>query len=76
MQGCRLGISVAYRRSVGLYADLATALVDGSLPQVTVRLTRVKILIIDDIGLGEITASFAQLLLDVIDRRMRIGPSL
>lgn len=73
MQACRLGIPVLYRRTVDLYADLTTALADGSGPRLKARLANPRVLILDDVGLGEMTMSMAHVLLDVIDRRFRTG---
>lgn len=49
---------------------------DGSLPKLKAELIKPCLLILDDFGLGDISPSAAQVLLDVIDRRMRSGSLL
>lgn len=73
MQACRLGMAVVYRRTVDLYAELATAIADGSLPKTKAQLIKAAVLIIDDLGLGEVSPAVGHALLDVIDRRLRTG---
>lgn len=70
-QACRLGMSVAFHRASELYGDIAIAIHDGSLPKLKAELTKPSLFILDDFGLGDIGPSAAQVLLDVVDRRMR-----
>jgi DNA replication protein DnaC len=75
-QVCRLRLPVAFFRASDLYGEIATAAHDGSLPKLKADLIKPSLLIIDDFGLGEITPQAAQVLLDVVDRRMRSGSLL
>lgn len=70
-QACRQGIPVAFHRSSELYGQISVAIHDGSLSKLKSELTKPSLLILDDFGIGEISPSCAQVLLDVVDRRMR-----
>jgi len=48
----------------------------SALPKLKAELIKPCLLILDDFGLGDISPSAAQVLLDVIDRRMRSGSLL
>jgi len=75
-QACRLRLPTAFFRASDLYGEIAVAAHDGSLPRLKANLIKPSLLIIDDFGLGEITPQAAQVLLDVVDRRMRTGSLL
>lgn len=75
-QACRLKMPVAFYPASGLYEAIGEAVHDGSLPKLKLALTKPSLLILDDFGLGEMSASAAQILLDVVDRRMRTGSLL
>jgi len=75
-QACRLKMPVVFYRASDLYGDIGVAMHDGSLPKLKLALSRPSLLVLDDFGLGEITPGVAQLLLDVVDRRMRTGSLL
>lgn len=70
-QACRQKMQVAFYRASDLYDAIALAGHDGSLPKLRLALTKPALLILDDFGIGEISPSVAQVLLDVVDRRMR-----
>lgn len=72
-QACRLRIPVLFFRASDLYAAVAEATLDGSLAKFKLHLSKPSLLILDDLGLGEITMPIGQFLLDLIDRRMRTG---
>lgn len=75
-QACRLKMPVLFCRASDLYGEIAVAMLDGSLPKLKLALSRPSLLVLDDFGLGQITSGVAQLLLDVVDRRMRTGSLL
>jgi DNA replication protein DnaC len=75
-QACRLGMPVVFYRASDLYGEIAVAMHDGSLPKLKAELIKPSLLILDDFGLGDISSSAAQILLDVVDRRMRSGSLL
>jgi DNA replication protein DnaC len=73
VQACRHGFAVQYHTAVSLFGDIATAMADGSLAALKAKLIRPTVMIIDDLGNGELTLPVGHVLLDVIDRRMRAG---
>lgn len=75
-QVCRLRLTVLFYRMSELCSTLSEATLDGSLGKVKRSLIKPNVLILDDFGLGEISAHHAQSLLDIIDRRMRSGSLL
>lgn len=70
-QACRLRLPVAFYRSIDLYAAISTAIADGSLARLKKQLLRPTLLVIDDLGLGELGLQVAHVLQDIVDRRMR-----
>jgi len=75
-QACRLGMNVNFHRASDLYAAITDAAHDASLPKLKLALAKPNLLILDDFGIGEMTAFAAQVLLDVVDKRMRTGALL
>jgi DNA replication protein DnaC len=49
-KACRDGYSALYTRAQSLFRDLATARADGSLRSLLARLSRIDVLVIDDLG--------------------------
>jgi DNA replication protein DnaC len=76
LQACRIKMSVVFYRASALYEAFAEAIHAGSLPKLKQALNKPDILIIDDFGLGSISGLCSQILLDVVDRRMRSGSLL
>ncbi|ATE62872.1 IS21-like element helper ATPase IstB [Thauera sinica] len=75
-QACRQRLPATFFRASDLYQEIAVASHDGSLPKLKAGLIKPSLLIIDDFGLSEISSQAAQVLLDVVDRRMRTGSLL
>ncbi|OYU10467.1 MAG: hypothetical protein CFE38_17105 [Comamonadaceae bacterium PBBC1] len=75
-QACRLKMPVLFYRANDLYGAISESLLDGSLPALKLSLSKPSLLILDDLGLGEMNQHASQFLLDVIDRRMRTGSLL
>ena len=75
-QMCRMGLPTMFVKASDLYEGVGTAILDGSLATLKARLVKPNLLVLDDFGLGEITPQAAQVLLDVIDHRMRTGSLL
>ena len=76
MEVCRKGLPAIYVSSSELWYDIATAAADGSLAQLKARLQQPALLMIDDLGSGKIPVQAAQVLLEVLDRRVRTGSIL
>lgn len=70
MQAARYGYTVRYARAGNLLTDMAIAHQDGSIVRLRQNLAKVKVLIIDDFGLGALTAGGKQDLLDLLDDRI------
>ncbi len=66
-QAIRRGYPVLYRRFSRLLEEIEIARADGSLPKLRSLLSRLRLLILDDWGIGTLTARNRQDLLDVID---------
>lgn len=75
-EACRVKLSVAFRKVADLLEDIASAEADGSLSKLRTSLVKPRLLILDDLGIGSISASAAQFLLSVIDRRIKSGSLL
>lgn len=75
-QMCRMGLSTLFIRASDFYSEVGTAILDGSLPALKSRLVKPGLLILDDFGLGDMSSQAAQVLLDVVDHRMRTGSLL
>ena len=68
-RACRMGFSAFYIRIPRLFQELAIARGDGSYPRIMKKLTKAKVLILDDLGLAPMTASERRDLLEVIEDR-------
>jgi DNA replication protein DnaC len=74
LRACQKGISMRYARCVDLLDDLHASLADGSYPRRLKAWVRPDLLIIDDVGLGQIKKrddepTAAHTLYNLIDRR-------
>jgi DNA replication protein DnaC len=70
VQAARNGYSVRYVRTSALLTDLALAHQDGSVVRLRQALAKVKVLVLDDFGLGALTPAGKQNLLDLLDDRI------
>jgi len=68
-RACRMGFSAFYIRIPRLFQELAIARGDGSYPRIMKKLTKAKVLILDDLGLAPMTAQERRDLLEVIEDR-------
>jgi DNA replication protein DnaC len=75
-QACRLGMTVAFHVTSNLFDRIGEAVLDASLPKLKAALYKPNLLILDDFGIGAMSPTAAQVLLDVADRRMRTGSLL
>lgn len=75
-QVCRLGMSALFYKAAELFSDIGQAALDGSLPKLKVQLTKPRLLIVDDLGIGEMSSQVAHVLLEIVDRRSRSGSLL
>ena len=75
-RACRMGYSAFYIRIPRLFQDLAIARGDGSYPKIMRKLTKAKVLILDDLGLAPMSAPERRDLLEVIEDRHGIASTL
>ena len=68
-RACREGMSAFYVRSPKLYYTLAMARADGSYARMLAKLAKTSLLIIDDLGMAQMTESERNDLLEVIEDR-------
>ena len=68
-KACRMGFSSLYIRLSRLFQDLSIARADGSYPSLMKKLTKAKVLIIDDLGLTPMSAPERRDLLEVVEDR-------
>lgn len=66
---CRMGFSAFYIRIPKLFQDLAMAKADGSYPKLMKKLTKSKVLVLDDLGLAPMSAQERRDLLEVVEDR-------
>jgi DNA replication protein DnaC len=75
-KACREGITVSYIRAPRLYHELAISKADGSYAKFMGRLSRSRLLLIDDFGLAPMTDSEARNFLEVIEDRYLSGSTI
>jgi DNA replication protein DnaC len=68
-KACRMGFSSLYIRLSRLFQDLTIARGDGSYPSIMKKLTKAKVLIIDDLGITPMSATERRDLLEVVEDR-------
>jgi len=68
-RACRMGFASLYIRLPRLFQELAIARGDGSYPKIMKKLSKAKVLVIDDLGLAPMTAPERTDLLEVIEDR-------
>jgi DNA replication protein DnaC len=66
---CRQGLSVAYRRVPRLFDELSLAKAEGSYARTLGKLAKHELLILDDLGIGQLTDAQRHDLLEVLDDR-------
>jgi len=75
-RACRMGYSAFYIRIPRLFQELAIARGDGSYPKIMKKLAKVKILVLDDLGLAPMTAPERRDILEVIEDRHGVASTL
>lgn len=70
-EACRQRLAVSFRNVNDLLEEISGAEADGSTSRLKSALSKPDLLILDDLGVGTISEHAAQILLSVIDRRMR-----
>lgn len=75
-QACRLDIPVLFFRTSELCSTIRDRAHEGALPKLKLTLAKPSLLVLDDLGLGEIDMLSGQFLLELVDRRQRTGSLL
>jgi DNA replication protein DnaC len=68
-RACRMGVSSSYIRLPRLFQELAIAKADGSYPKIMKKLSRTRLLVLDDFGLAPLAHAERRDLLEVIEDR-------
>jgi DNA replication protein DnaC len=66
---CRLGLKVVYRRVPRLFEELRIAKAEGSYARKLLKLAKMDLLILDDLGLGHLDETQRHDLLEVLEDR-------
>lgn len=75
-QACRNGFSTYYVTATQLFEDLRVALAAGTINKLKRSLSKIELLIIDDLGIGGIDVSLGPSLLEIIDLQSSVGALL
>jgi len=73
---CRQGIKVLYRRVPRLFDELSLARAEGSYARTLARIAKHELLILDDLGIGQLTEPQRHDLLELLDDRYRHASTL
>jgi len=73
---CRQGFSALYVRAPRLFQDMALAKADGTYPKLMNKLTKTKVLVIDDLGLAPLSDAERRDLLEIIEDRYDLAPTI
>jgi DNA replication protein DnaC len=75
-RACRMGFSAFYIRIPKLFQELTIARADGSYPKIMKKLTKTRVLVLDDLGLAPMTAPERRDLLEVIEDRHALSSTI
>lgn len=73
---CRQGLKVLYRRVPRLFDELALARAEGSYARALAKIAKHELLILDDLGIGQLTETQRHDLLELLDDRYRYASTL
>ena len=75
-RACRMGFSAFYIRIPKLFQDLAIARGDGTYPKIMKKLSKAKVLVIDDLGLAPMSTQGRRDLLEVVEDRHQMASTI
>jgi len=75
-QGCRDGYRTHYYHAPKLFRELEVARADGSMPTLLKRLARTRFLIVDDLGISNVSGKLYREFLEVLDDRQGQGSTV
>ena len=73
---CRNGYSAMYKRAPRLYQEIAVSRADGSYPKLMNKLSKIKLLIIDDFCIAPMNDADRRDLLEVLEDRQSISSTI
>jgi DNA replication protein DnaC len=73
---CRNGYPAMYKRAPRLYQEVAIARADGSYPKVMDKLSKIKVLVIDDFCIAPMSDAERRDLLEVLEDRQSISSTI
>lgn len=73
---CRNGFSAMYKRASRLYLEVAIARADGSYPKLMNKLSKIKVLIVDDFCIAPMSDPERRDLLEVLEDRQSISSTI
>ena len=72
-QACRLGIAAYYTTATRLFEELSLCRTDGTLAKKRRQLSKLPLLILDDLGIGGIDPQIGPILLEIFDQQSQEG---
>jgi DNA replication protein DnaC len=75
-QVCRDGYHTHYYHAPKLFRELEIARADGSMPALLKRLSRTTLLIVDDLGISNVTGKLYREFLEILDDRQGQGSTI
>jgi DNA replication protein DnaC len=75
-RACRMGLPAFYIRIPTLFQELAIGKADGSYSKIMKKLTKSKVLVLDDLGLAPMSAQERRDLLEVIEDRHGLSSTI
>ena len=75
-QACRNGLSTYYVTATQLFEDMRIALAAGTINKLKRSMSKIELLIIDDLGIGGIDVNLGPSLLEIIDLQSTAGALL
>ena len=75
-RACRMGFSAFYIRIPKLFQELTIARADGSYSKIMKKLTKTRVLVLDDLGLAPMTAPERRELLEVVEDRHSLSSTI
>lgn len=76
VQVCRDGHRALYYHAPKLFRDLEVARVDGSMPALLKRLARTRLLMVDDLGISNVSGKLFREFLEILDDRQGQGSTI
>ena len=73
---CRRGFTALYVRAPRLFQDLSLSKADGTYPKLMNKLAKNNVLVIDDLGLAPLTDPERRDLLEIIEDRYNLAPTV